>query len=140
MDNLKSAVLQHLAGVAPVFNPNYLAFSRHWGFQISPCNVRAGQEKGRVENAVGFVKKNLLAGLELSDFAAMQPQASVWVDTVANVRLHRETQQRPIERFEDERAHLLPLNHAGFDLARVCLVRATKQFRVPLDRGSLSYS
>jgi len=133
VDNLKSAVLQRLVGLAPVFNPKYLAFSKHWGFAISPCNVRAGQEKGRVENGVGFVKKNLLAGLELPDFAAMQPAATVWVNTVADVRVHRETHQRPIDRFEDERAHLLPLNPAGFDLARVCSVRATKQFRVPLD-------
>ena len=133
VDNLKSAVLQRLVGLAPVFNPKYLAFSKHWGFAISPCNVRAGQEKGRVENGVGFVKKNLLAGLELPDFAAMRPAATAWVDTVANVRIHRQTQQRPIDRFEDERAHLLALNPAGFDLARVCTVRATKQFRVPLD-------
>jgi transposase len=133
IDNLKSAVLQRLVGIAPVFNPKYLDFSRHWGFEISPCNVRAGNEKGRVENGVGFVKKNLLAGLELPDFAALQPAATMWLDTLANVRIHRETHQRPIDRFEDERAYLLPLNPAGFDLARVCLVRATKQFRVPLD-------
>jgi transposase len=133
VDNLKSAVLQRLVGQAPVINPKYLAFSKHWGFGISPCNVRAGQEKGRVENGVGYVKKNLLAGLELPDFAAMRPAATVWVDTVADVRIHGETHQRPIDRFEDERAHLLALNPAGFDLARVCVVRATKQFRVPLD-------
>jgi transposase len=133
IDNLKSAVLQRLVGAAPVFNPKYLDFSKHWGFEISPCNVRAGQEKGRVENGVGFVKKNLLAGLELADFSAMKPAATLWVDTVANVRVHRETHQRPIDRFEDERAHLLRLNPNGFDLARVCLARATKQFRIPLD-------
>ena len=39
VDNLKSAVLQRLVGAAPVFNPKYLDFSRHWGFEISPCNV-----------------------------------------------------------------------------------------------------
>ena len=133
VDNLKSAVLQRLVGAAPVFNPKYLDFSRHWGFKISPCNVRADNEKGRVENGVGFIKKNLLAGLELADFSAMKPQATLWLDTVANVRIHRETHQRPIDRFEDERAHLLPLNPAGFDLARVCTPSATKQFRVPLD-------
>jgi len=133
IDNLKSAVLQRLVGVAPVFNPKYLDFSRHWGFQISPCNVRAGNEKGRVENGVGYVKKNLLAGLELPDFAAMQPAAATWVATVADVRLHATTHERPVDRFEGERAHLRRLNPAGFDLARVCQVRATKQFRVPLD-------
>ena len=133
VDNLKSAVLQRLVGQAPVFNPKYLDFSRHWGFEISPCNVRAGQEKGRVENGVGYVKKNLLAGLALPDFAAMQPAATTWVNTVADVRIHASTHQRPIDRFEDERAQLRRLNPAGYDLARVCQVRATKQFRVPLD-------
>ena len=138
VDNLKSAVLQRLMGAAPVFNPKYLDFSRHWGFEISPCNVRSGNEKGRVENGVGYVKKNFLAGLELADFAAMQPAATLWVDTVADVRIHGATHQRPIDRFEDERAHLKPLNPALFDLARVCTVRATKQFRVPLDTNHYS--
>ena len=133
VDNLKSAVLQRLIGAAPVFNPKYLDFSRHWGFEIKPCNLRSGWEKGRVENGVGYVKKNLLAGLELPDFAAMQPAAVMWMDTVANVRVHESTHQRPIDRFEEERVHLKRLNPAGFDLARVSTVRATKQFRVPLD-------
>ena len=138
VDNLKSAVLQRLVGEAPVFNPKYLDFSRHWGFEITPCNIRAGNEKGRVENGVGYVKKNLLAGLEMADFAALQPQAKLWVDTVADVRTHEATHQRPIERFEDERSHLARLNPAGFDLARVCMVRANKQFRVPLDSNHYS--
>lgn len=138
VDNLKSAVLQRLVGEAPVFNPKYLDFSRHWGFEITPCNIRAGNEKGRVENGVGYVKKNLLAGLEMADFAALQPQANLWVDTVADVRTHEATHQRPIDRFEDERSHLGRLNPAGFDLARVCTVRANKQFRVPLDANHYS--
>jgi transposase len=48
VDNLKSAVLQRLVGVAPVFNPKYLDFSRHWGFDITACNVRSGNEKEKV--------------------------------------------------------------------------------------------
>ena len=40
--------------------------------------------------------------------------------------------------FEDERAHLGALNPAGFDLARVCLVRANTQFRVALDSNHYS--
>lgn len=138
VDNLKSAVLQRLVGQAPVFNPKYLDFSRHWGFEITACNVRSGNEKGRVENGVGYVKKNLLAGLELSDFSAMQPVAQLWVNTVADVRTHESTHQRPIDRFEEERSKLRPLNLAGFDLARITSVRATKQFRVALDSNHYS--
>ena len=58
VDNLKSAVLQRLAGAAPIFNPRYLDFARHHGFTIAPCNVGRGNEKGRVESGVGYVKKN----------------------------------------------------------------------------------
>ena len=94
--------------------------------------------RGRVENGIGYVKKNFLAGLELAEFAALQPAATLWVESVANVRLHGQTQQRPIDHFEAERAHLKPLNPAPFDLARVCSVRATKQFRVPLDSNHYS--
>ena len=41
IDNLKSAVLQRVVGEAPVFNARYLDFARHWGFDISPCNLDA---------------------------------------------------------------------------------------------------
>jgi len=138
IDNLKSAVLQRLAGVAPVFNPKYLDFSRHWGFEISACNVRSGWEKGRVENAVGYVKKNFLAGLELGDFAAVQAAGTLWMDSVANVRLHESTHERPMDRFEQERTILKPLNANGFDLARIVRVRANKRFRVALDSNHYS--
>ena len=53
VDNLKSAVLQRLTGQAPVFNRRYLDFAQHHGFQIVPCGVGQGQEKGRVEAGVG---------------------------------------------------------------------------------------
>jgi hypothetical protein len=65
IDNLKSAVLKRIVGEAPIFNPTYLDFANHNGFTISACGVGKGNEKGRVENAVGYVKKNFLAGLDL---------------------------------------------------------------------------
>jgi hypothetical protein len=48
-----------------------------------------------VELGVGYVKKNFLRGLELSEFSAIQSAAQVWLDTIANVRIHGETNQRP---------------------------------------------
>lgn len=138
VDNLRSAVLARLAGAAPVFNPRYLDFARHWGFEITACNVGQAHEKGRVENGIGYVKKNFLAGLELPEFNALQPAAALWVDTVANVRVHSATHQRPVDRFEEERSTLRPLNPAGFDLARVLTVRASPQFRVAFDANHYS--
>ena len=83
VDNLKSAVLKRLTGDAPVLNPRYVDFAHHYGFAIKPCGVAKGNEKGRVENGVGYVKKNFLNGLVRGDFVALGPAARQWLDGVA---------------------------------------------------------
>ena len=138
VDNLKSAVLKRALGEAPVFNPKYLDFATHHGFTIAPCNVGKGNEKGRVENGVGYVKKNFLAGLELPDFSALNPAARQWLDTVANVRLHGETRDKPTALWHTERPSLSPLPMHPFDIATVSQVRASRQFRITLETNRYS--
>ena len=138
VDNLKSAVLRRLSGEAPVFNPRYVDFARHYGFEIAPCNVGAGHEKGRVEAGVGYVKKNLLAGLEVADFSHLNPTAREWLDTVANVRIHGETRRRPVELFEQERDRLQPLPDTVHDFANLHAVRASNRFRVTFEANRYS--
>ncbi len=138
VDNLKSAVLKRAVGEAPVFNPKYLDFATHTGFTIVPCNVGKGNEKGRVENGVGYVKKNFLAGLTLPDFSALHPAARHWLDTVANVRLHGETRDKPIDLWHKERPSLSPLPPHPFDIATVSQVRASRQFRITLETNRYS--
>jgi hypothetical protein len=55
------------------------------------------------------------------------------------VRIHSETRQRPIDMFEQEKAHLLPLNPAAYDIARIVgTARVNKQFRVAFDTNHYS--
>jgi transposase len=138
VDNLKSAVLQRVLGEAPVFNPKYLDFATHHGFTIAPCNVGKGNEKGRVENGVGYVKKNFLAGLDLPDFSALNPAARQWLDTVANVRLHGETRQKPTDLWATERPYLRALPTHPFDIATVSQIRASRQFRITFETNRYS--
>ena len=138
VDNLKSAVLTRVLGEAPVFNPKYLDFATHCGFTIALCNVGKGNEKGRVENGVGYVKKNFLAGLELPDFSALNPAARQWLDTVANVRLHSETREKPVQAWHTERPYLSSLPMHPFDIATVAQVRASRQFRITLETNRCS--
>jgi transposase len=138
VDNLKSAVLQRLAGCAPMFNPRYCDFARHHGFKITPCNVARANEKGRVESGVGYVKKNFLRGLELTEFDAVQAARQVWLDTIANVRIHGETHRRPVDLFQEERPHLGSLNPNPYDVARTTTTRASSQFRITIDTNHYS--
>jgi transposase len=133
VDNLKSAVLKRAVGDAPLLNPRYLDFATHHGCTIAPCNVGKGNEKGRVENGVGYVKKHFLAGLELPDFSALNPAARHWLDTVAKVRLHGETHEQPTLLWHTERPALWPVPLQPFDIATVSQVRASRQFRIPVE-------
>jgi transposase len=138
VDNLKSAVLKRAVGDAPILNPNYLDFATHHGFTIAPCNVGKGHEKGRVENGVGYIKKNFLAGLDMPDFSALKPAARHWLDTVANVRLHGETREQPTVLWHTERPSLRPGPLHPFDIATVSQVRASRQFRITVETNRYS--
>ena len=139
IDNLKSAVLSHPRGQPAVYNPHYLDFAGHYGCALRACNVRAAHEKGRVENGVGYVKKNFLAGRELTgSLAGLNALAARWLDEVANVRLHGETKRKPLEAFEEEKAALTQLPPALYDVARPCTVHATRRCRVSFDGNRYS--
>jgi hypothetical protein len=138
VDNLRSAVMSRIVGQAPVFNPVYLDFAAHYGFNIAPCNIGKGNEKGRVENGVGYVKKNFLAGLDLPSFEAINPAARLWCETIANVRIHGETKRKPLDMFEEEKPFLLPLSAQPYDIGVIKQLRASPQFRVSVDANRYS--
>src|SRR6266540_3339459 len=108
------------------------------GFTITPCNVGKGNEKGRVENGVGYVKKNFLAGLDIPDFQVLNPAARHWLDTVANVRVHGETREPPTVLWHTERPALRPVPLHPFDIATVSQVRASRQFRITVETNRYS--
>jgi len=138
VDNLKSAVLQRIIGQTPVFHPRYKDFADHYGFTIAPCGVGQAQEKGRVENAVGYVKKNFLGGRELTDFGLVNPAVRPWLDTVANVRVHGSTRRPPVELFAAEKPRLKALPPQPYDVGVIRPARANRQFRVTVDTNTYS--
>lgn len=130
VDNLRAAVLSHPRGDRSSSIPAMSISPATMASRSSPVTWPRGNEKGRVERGVGYVKGNFLKGLELPDFAALNPAVAVWLETVANVRLHRETHRRPVELWAEERPFLQPVNPRPLDVGRVLTVRASRQFRV----------
>jgi hypothetical protein len=125
-------------GHSPVFNPKYFDFAEHYGFSIVPCNVGKGNEKGQVESGVGYVKKNLLNGLDIPDFKIMKPVAQDWLETVANVRTHGETGKKPVDMFHEEKSSLQTLTVEPYDIAVIKQMRASRQFRITIDTNRYS--
>jgi transposase len=138
VDNCKTAVLSHPLGQPAVLHPRYLDFARHYGFAVKACGVRKPQQKGRVENGVGYLKKNFLAGLELSSLDALNAAGRAWLDQVAQRRVHGETHQKPQDLFLLEKPKLRPLTVLPYDLATVTTVLANRRCRVTLDANRYS--
>lgn len=81
------------------------------------CQRRDPESKGVVEAGVRYVKRNALAGRseQLTCWDDYQQLAVTWRDEVANVRVHRSTNNRPVDRFEEERPRLRALPNVPFD-------------------------
>jgi len=109
VDNMKQAVDQHDVHTGTVrWNPTFLAFAQHYGFLPVACPPYWPRVKGKVERGVGYIKSSFLEGRTVTDLADLNHQLQVWLDTVANVRVHGTTGARPIDRFAPEQAHLAP--------------------------------
>jgi len=108
-DNLRSAVLER-AGDAIRFNPELLALARHFRFEPRPVAVARGNEKGRVERSIQYVRHAFFAAREFTDLDDLNAQARVWCEGQAAVRPWPEDRRLSVrEAFERERASLLAL-------------------------------
>lgn len=116
-DNMKVVVLRHDED-GPIYNPRFLAFATHYGFQPWACLPRRARTKGKVERRFDFVEKNLLNGRTFCHLAQLNDVTAWWLTHVADERVHRETQQRPSERYVAERSHLVPLPAQPYDTAQ----------------------
>jgi transposase len=108
-DNLKSAVLERV-GQAIHFNPTLLELAAHYRFEPRPVAVARGNEKGRVERAIRYIRDSFFAAREFTDLADLNAQATAWCKQIAAERLCPEDRSRRVrEVFADERERLLAL-------------------------------
>ncbi len=97
-------------GDAIRFNPALLAFAGHYRFEPRPVAVARGNEKGRVERAIRYVRESFFAAREYADLADLNRQAEAWCLGQADDRLCPEDRaQRVREAFVQEQARLLAL-------------------------------
>jgi len=117
-DNMKVVVLRH-GDEGPLYNPRFLAFATHYGYTPWACRVRRSQTKGKIERSFHFAESNLLNGRTFRSLAHLNEVTARWLAEVADVRVHREIRQRPIDRHKEEQPHLIPLPATPYDVATV---------------------
>ena len=117
-DNMK-VVVSGYDSDEPVYNSRFLAFAAHYGFRPVACRVRRPQTKGKVERPFGYVESSLLNGRSFHSLEHLNETTAWWLAEVADVRIHRQTQARPLDRHAEEQPFLLPLPERPFDASEV---------------------
>ena len=108
-DNLKSAVLERVDD-AIRFHPTLLALAAHYRYEPRPVAPARGNEKGRVERAIRYIRDNFFAARSFANLDDLNAQAERWTAGHAAERRCPEDTTRCIrEAFDDERGKLLPL-------------------------------
>ena len=137
-DNLRSAVLER-RGNEIHFNPRLMELCAHYHFVARPCQVRAGNQKGRVERAIRYVRESFWAGRSFTTLAECNRQALLWRDQVAHRRRWPGDDSRTVaEIFAEEQPRLLTPPVHPFPTDLVLPVRSAKTIYVRFDLNDYS--
>lgn len=108
-DNLKSAVLDR-RGDAIQFNPQLLDLCAHYRYEPRPVGVRRGNEKGRVERAIRYIRDAFFAALTWDTLEELNEKAEHFCEETSMARPHADDRRRTVaDVFAEERAVLLQL-------------------------------
>src|SRR6185295_9278061 len=107
-DNPKTVVQARQGGLI-VWNAVFGQVALDYRFAQELCWPRAAQQKGAVEQLVGWVKRSFFACRRFHDRADLERQLTVWLVDVNTVRPSRAAGVIPAVRLAEERARLRPL-------------------------------
>lgn len=137
-DNLKSAVLER-QGTVIRFNPTLLTLAGHYRFEPRPVAVARGNEKGRVERAIRYIRDAFFAGRNFTDLADLNAQADAWVVAQAGERRCPEDETLTVSAaFVQEQPRLLELSGNPFPSDEIKVVSAGKTPYVRFDLNDYS--
>ena len=137
-DNLRSAVLER-SGTAIRFHPRLLELAGHYHFAPRPCTPARGNEKGKVERQIQYLRHAFFAARTFVDVDDLNAHFQRWRDDVAHQRPHPEQRDRTVaELLAEEQPRLLPLPAHAFETDVMRTVSSGKTPYVRFDRNLYS--
>jgi len=131
-DNPPTVVVSVLKGGGRHLTERFLRFKEHHRFEAAFCNPSAGNEKGNVENKVGYHRRNFLVPIPRFQDLEEYNRKLLSKFLEDQQREHYRFGETIASRHEEDRKALLPLPAVSFDCARYeqCLADAYGKFRL----------
>lgn len=101
-DNIKQIIIKRaIKSKDNTWNAKFDDFFSYYGFIPRLCKPYNPQTKGKIENSIGYVKRDLLLGGTFSSLDDMNQQCMHWLSRVNNA-VHGTTNEIPVERLKQE--------------------------------------
>jgi transposase len=101
-DNMKQVVIKRtLKSSDSEWNAQFEDFFKCFGFIPRLCRPYRPQTKGKIENTVGYVKRDFFLGRQFTSLENLNAKVHKWLERV-NSTIHGTTYQIPLERFKEE--------------------------------------
>jgi transposase len=140
LDNMTTAVVQILSGTERVLTDGFIRFKFHYRFAAEFCNPARGNEKGNVENKVGYTRRNMLVPIPvIMDFDEYNRELLILCDK-DHGREHYKHDKTLLELWEEEKRHLLTLPEHEYDVFRYESLPVNKQGFVRVDNAKYGLS
>ena len=137
-DNLRSAVLER-QGTAIRFHPRLLELAGHYHFAPRPCTPGRGNEKGKIERQIQYLRHAFFAARTFVDVDDLNAQFRRWRDEIAHQRPHPDLRDQTVAQvFAQEQPRLLPLPAHPFETDVMRTVVSGKTPYVRFDRNNYS--
>lgn len=136
-DNLKSVVLERI-GDSIRFHPRLLEFAGHYHFAPKPCAPYRGNEKGKVERQIRYLRDSFFAARTFSSIDDLNAQLKRWIEEIAHSRKAPGRDGLVADALTEERPRLLPLPQHPFETDRVTVVSSGKTPYVRFDGNDYS--
>lgn len=134
LDNLSAAVVKaRQGGQETLFTDTFLRFASHYGFEPQACNPRKGNEKGHVENKVGYVRYNFFTPSPVvQDLSHLRDL--LWQHCQEDhQRKHYKKDIIIAELMAEERKYGLALPDKAYPIFKESLVKANKYGEIIID-------
>lgn len=138
-DNLKTAVQKILKGRNRIEQETFLALQAHYLFKSEFCNVRSGNEKGRVEGTVGYIRRNAFVPIpEVQSMQELNDFLKAWCLKESERTMVPNSKETVAQMWENEKGYLHSLPDQVFEPCKLISCQVNKTYLITIETNQYS--
>lgn len=110
-----------------LFTQQFESYRQAQHFKVYACRGSDPETKGKIENVIGYIKKNFAKNRLYTTLDQWNDEARAWLSRRGNGKVHNTTRKIPAVVFQEEKLYLSPVN-AGTPLNTAILKETMDRF------------